>query len=1197
MTPSPFDPMTARIEKGITLIEASAGTGKTYSLSLLAVRMLAEGTVTDISRLLIVTFTNAATAELVGRIRARLRDAADVLGGALPKEEAAGMEALRERLGRRAPEASARLRTALRRFDQAAICTIHSFCEQALRHSAFESGAPFETQFLEMEEELLEEAAADFWRQWCLTKELPAALAAIGHLDRAACLAVFRARRRAPEDAVLLPASPALPEALRAADAALAKARAAWNAGQVASIARETAWKKEAPLSEESLAGTLADLAALAGGDTARGIAAALNCSQEAIEVARNKRTKSPAPAHPFFTACSDFAAAVARLEHSFLSEFLRSVEERFEQAKARRHVLTFDDLLRRLNRALKAPGTGARLAAALAARYEAALVDEFQDTDPVQCEIFMRALAGRPLVFVGDPKQAIYGFRGADIHAYLDAQRHAQRLFTLQRNYRSEPGMIGAVNALFGPARRPFLFEGIAFRPGQAARDFAGQGLTDATSPAPMQWWFVPPRADKRPLAKEEAETVILEALTAEVCRLLDGGARIGDRPLRAGDVAVLVRTNAQAQVVRERLRRAGVPCVVSGDASILDSREMRELELVLRAIHDPQDGPIQRAALATETWGLDAEAIRRLAEDDAETQRRTDALALLRDTWQREGFMPMIERFFAQEGVRARLLAFEDGERRLTNLLHAAELLHRAVEDERLSPEGLFTWVARAREGGLADAESAEMRLESDAEALQIVTIHKSKGLQYGVVFCPWLWDARPADTKDAFAVREGERTLFFGAAESAEKKERLPLLEAERMAEDLRLAYVAITRAIHRCYLVWGHLGHRSAHASALTYLLEQPDDAPADGPGWVETVKTFARERMDEWQADLEGRVKAAGALMQMRTIGSEAAAPRPALPPMSADALSPRLFQGDTAQLAPWIVTSYTGLVSNRHQREEPDHEDLPAARKTGDAPARGIGAFGRGPAARGRAAETGTCLHEILERCDFSRPDGGLSDPTLREMLERYDLLRPEAHAAPLEPVAVVREMLHRVADAPLDGVALAQVAPERRAAEWGFYLPLAPLVPRDLAALFARHAAEPLRRLYPPRLAQLSSHAIWGYLSGFIDLVFEHGGRWSVADWKSNDLGSAPEDYDRPALLETMCETHYVLQYHLYCAALHRHLRARLPGYDYDRAFGGVWYLFLRGLDGGGRGLWHDRPPRALIEGLSAFFEGRSAP
>ena len=1194
--PRPLDLRTVDVDKGITLVEASAGTGKTHCLTHLAVKMLAQGTVTDVSRLLVVTFTNAATAELVGRIRDRLRDAIALLSDASEADRVDDPESLRAVLSSCGPKGLDRLRQALRDFDQASVCTIHSFCETVLKRSAFESGMPFQAEFLNAENELLDEAAADFWRRRCCGVELTAALAAAGMLDREEHLAVYREFRRAPGEAVLLPQAPPLDEAVRQAERALADVRKAWKAKEVAAIAERTVWKKDQPFAEENRVKSLSDIQAALAGDVARGLTALRDCAEERINEARNK-TKCRAPlAHPFFTACSAFDAAVETLQHSVLAQFVKEVDAAFDDTKRRRHLLTFDDLLRRLDRALKDSHTGARLVTAIKLRYEAALIDEFQDTDPVQCDIFLTALKGRPLVMVGDPKQAIYRFRGADVHAYLNARNQANRVYTLQQNQRSESGMVAAVNALFSRAKRPFLFRDIDFHPVDAAGRMDATPLTGDAG-APMQWWYVPGGEDGKALSKEDAQDAILPALAAEVRRLLGGRMRIGERPLRPGDVAVLVRTNDQARAAQERLRKARIPCVVSGEASVLDSQEMNELALVLRAVHEPQDGAAVRAALATELWGLDAEAVRRTVDDDSEAQRRVDALNALRETWQREGFMPMVERFLAAENVRSRLLGYEDGERRLTNLLQAAETLHHAAEEERLSPEGLFKWLARAQSHGLPDPELAEMRLESDAEAVQIVTVHKSKGLQYGVVFCPFLWDAREPKDDDVFSVRDAQRTVCFGQGKSPDKESYLPLAEVERMAEDLRLAYVAVTRARHRCYLIWGQLGQRAAHSSALTYLLEQPDTAPGDSSAWVDVVKAHAKGRMDWWLDDLNDLANANGKLMQVREIAGAIPAPKPLAARVETPELKPREFTADVARLTPWVMTSYTGLVMGRHHREEPDYAD-PGAR-TAASRGEGFLAFGQGPVARGRAAETGVCLHELFERCDFAAADGGLSDDALRETLQRYDLLRPEAHSAKIDPVAVVRDLLRRTSSVPLPGggFRLSGVARERRAPEWPFYLPLAPVAPRDLAAIFARYAAAPLRTDYAARLEELSSRTVHGYLNGFIDLVFEQDGRWGLIDWKSNHLGAQPSAYETPALVGVMCDEHYVLQYHLYCAALHRHLRARLPGYDYDRCFGGAWYLFLRGLDGAGRGVWHDRPPRALIEALSALFDRRGAP
>ncbi|MEL6616830.1 MAG: 3'-5' exonuclease, partial [Bacteroidota bacterium] len=446
------------------------------------------------------------------------------------------------------------------------------------------------------------------------------------------------------------------------------------------------------------------------------------------------------------------------------------------------------------------------------------------------------------PLFFIGDPKQAIYAFRGADVFAYLEARADADRRLTLGTNYRSAPDLVRAVNALFsrlGPDGRPFVYDGIPFEP--VAANATEPGIRGVSPEAPFVWWAADDleRGRGSIVTKGVAREAVVEATVTEICRLLnDERAEIRDRRtglwrrLEAGDLAVLVRKNAQAHDLQERLRYAGVVAVVGKGDDIRQSREMDEIERVLRAMARPTDTRRVRAALATEMWGWTAadlaEASGDAPEADARLLKVMEGLRKDRALWRRRGVFGALTEWVRREGVRQRLHHYTDRERRLTNLRHCMELLHEAETTEDRSVDELLHWVRTRDERTFAERQRVEMRLESDDHAVQLVTMHNAKGLEYPVVFAPFVWDEKDKETWfGTFEPRPPVAHVASGGAVydlgSEAQEAHRALADAERLAESLRLTYVAMTRARERLYVAWGPLS--GGHVSGLGHLLRR------------------------------------------------------------------------------------------------------------------------------------------------------------------------------------------------------------------------------------------------------------------------------------------------------------------------------------------------------------------------------------
>ncbi|MBK9362077.1 MAG: exodeoxyribonuclease V subunit beta [Rubrivivax sp.] len=1200
MITQPLDVFHDPLE-GTTLIEASAGTGKTWNLCALVLRLLLERGLA-LAQVLVVTFTKAATAELRERIRARLVDVLDGLhGGPMAQDPfvAGLLGALRGR-GLADEDMAKRLQVALQTFDEASIFTIHGFCQRALSDTPFAAALPMSTELLADDGELQLQVVNDFWRRRLAGDTLDPALAAllVARGDTPARWAALLKRQVGkPLSRTIWPAD--VPPAADGAALvqAFAEVQALWAAGRQAIVARV----REA-LPRLNARSHHAESLATAAQGWDRLLAAADAASADygldkldlltAPRLQPKKGLAPPAP-HPFFETAATLLAlqaqqadALAAQRLALLRELLTDGPVALRALKRERRVVAFDDLLHDLQARLTGAG-GAALAQALRARWPVALIDEFQDTDPLQWAIFhtLHGEAGAPLFLLGDPKQAIYSFRHADLHTYLQARRSATATRSLAENQRSTADLLVGLNAIFGAHARGFLLEGLDHPPAVAGARPRPVLIDRSAARAPLQLWQLPPGADGGSPTKAEARRAAAHAVAGEVARLLAAARRdevtLDGRPLAAGDIAVLVRSHAQGAAMRQALAAQGVGSIELSQADVHRSVDAEELERVLAAMLAPTREPTLRAALATELMGLDATTIDALAQHEATLLAHVTRFAGYRDTWLQRGVGPMLRRWLQQEAVAPRLLQRPDGERRLTNVLHLAERLQEAAA-QHAAPEALLRWLQQQRVAG-GGGDAAQLRLESDRDLVPIVTIHKSKGLEYPLVFCPFLWDGHPgpADAlSDGFEYHddEGRPVIDFrpGKLPAVVKAQR----DLERAAEHARLVYVALTRAVQRCVLVVGPYVTRKSASEAgrapLNWLVAGAGRDPA----------TLARQPLapDAITAAWAALAAAQAPQVDLQPLPLQ---PVPPLPPQGPAPEALAALPAPPPVATAWWVGSYSSLVRGlRHEGAARDHDDTLApdeavAGAAAAAPADDddILAFPRGPAA-------GECLHAVFEQADFADP--ATWPDAVAQALRRH----PQPPAAADETLRRPRRLLRLLGDVlhtPLQpGLQLHTVPATRRLVEWEFNLPVARLAASALAATLHAHGmAAPV-----PGFATLR-----GYLRGFIDLVFEHQGRWYIVDWKSNHLGHTAADYAAPGLARAMAEHGYELQALLYAVALHRHLGRRLAGYDFDRHVGGVLMLFVRGVrpgwvDGQGRpcGVHAVRPTRALIEDLSAL-------
>ncbi|MHC1742297.1 MAG: exodeoxyribonuclease V subunit beta [Syntrophobacteraceae bacterium] len=1228
---------------GVNLIEASAGTGKTYTLAALYLRFVLEQELHP-EAILVVTFTEAATRELRDRIRRRLREALNALAAGTSSDPFLDGLAARQTGGGKATEL---LTTALRDFDQSAIFTIHGFCRRVLQENAFESGSLFDTELITDQDALKREVIEDFWR-----KELyGASPLVVYHLLKSGlsphALVRSYARGVMASEIAILPrvARPSLEE-LRRLEDTLTKS--------VLRLVDD--WPDQRSTVRELL--LHASLHATYYGskdkhDPSRGMTAreatvfgffeemdgyveshpsemplplpdAFRFFTTSEIIARTTGKPKVPPAHDLFDLCEIIRAASDGIRDwalqylSFLKvEAFHVLNRDLPDRKRQRNVQHFDDLLLRVAQGLKETG-GDELASAVRKRYRVALIDEFQDTDVVQYAIFS-TLFGTPdrsLFLIGDPKQAIYAFRGADVFAYMEAARRAQNAYTLSTNRRSEAGLIAGVNTLFVGHPHAFVYPEIAFRPAAPPPDRIPDPLMiEGSTACPVEiWYFEDPAAPettektgrKSPAGfnRRDAEELIVRAVSTEITRLLrlsaDGMASIAGRPVRESDLAVLVRRRSEAQKVQRALARLRIPSVLHSEDDVFESPEAAEMHRLMAGIAEPHRERLVRGALATQLLGVNGATLFTLTTDDSLWEAWLLKFAEWLKLWQDHGFMRMFRQLMVEQKVRGRLVSLSGGERRITNVLHIVEILHQQSLELGLGPAELVKWIADRRNPDIERSEIHPLRLESDENAVRIVTIHKSKGLQYPIVFCPFCWGASDLhDPKGGFSFhdeRDRRRlTLCFDAAEI----EARAMAEKESLAENVRLLYVALTRAQKRAYLVHGSFS--GVETSSLAYLFHTLDSK--DGPpGSLNDLRSLCaalprEERIDQLRAIAE---RSGGTVQLVLNPPGQPEEYRARAD--SRESLRCRKFRGHIDRT--WRVSSFSSLTSGSlTEGELPDRDSLtPDVQPTAPAaPSDDIEQERLDIFTFPAGTRSGLLIHSVLEQLDFANPDPSVLRHLIVRKCAEYGFASKwhETLSSAIQNLLSVR-LGYGGASFPLSRVGLPD-----RLTELEFTYPLARLDQEELASVLARHASAATADADSGSASPLSAHGrlswsrlqfqpVTGFMKGFMDLVFRFEDRFYLIDWKTNYLGDQLRSYDRSSMEAAMHHSHYHLQALLYTVALDRYFSLRLPGYNYEAHFGEVYYLFVRGIDPGGSdasGVYSLRPPRELIRELNGLF------
>ena len=1144
-------------------------------------------------QILVVTYTEAATQELRARIRTRIREALEVMEGGDTQD--AFLEELYEKVSQTSLK---RMRDLLERalgaFDTASIFTIHGFCLRALQDNAFESGSLYDTELVTDQTELLRDIVEDFWRMHFFREPAPL----LGYTLR---------NRHSPETFISLLKNlhagtgvKVIPEFSdeeiltldKECCSAYAAASALWQ-HERESITELVRTDKGLKRAQETYRADLLEPlfaemdAFVAAGNPYDLFAGFQKFTTSAIS--EGTKLKNTPPAHPLFGSCQRLLDAVQSRFLALKAELVRFYRKSLPLRKRASNVRFFDDLLEDLYRALLSDGGGSTLAGLLRARYRAALIDEFQDTDPVQYEIFRTIYAGSdlPLFLIGDPKQAIYSFRGADIFAYMRAARDVseERRFTLTDNWRSAPSLLKAFNTLFDNDKRPFLYDEILYHPLAAGnRELNDSG--EVSESEPMQLWFMDSSDEKSGmLTVEDAGAFASKAVAGEIVRLLqDDQTIVGGKPLTAGDIAVIVRTHRQAAMMLNALSARGIAGVMRSDKSIFVTREAEEMRILLSALGDPSSEPKVRAALVTDILGRSGNDIATLLDNEESWTECLRSFRHYHELWLQRGSMVMSCELMAKEGVRGRLLGYPDGDRRLTNILHCFELLHQEEHKRGVGLEGLITWFSE-RLGAEDEQEEHQIRLETDDAAVKVVTIHVSKGLEYPVVFCPFLWGG--VHHKGEVVMFHNEQWQFVKDFGSSDLERHRSRAGKESLAESLRLLYVALTRAKYRCYLFSGKTRAESTPINYLFHASSEIRDSENPSTAMLGEMKAMTAGTMAEQLKMIAER--SAGTIgfsrMSRADIERDAAHSRKRVP-CCIETLNVRRFTGtlDTT----WCVSSFTSF--SRHESgaehwstELPDRDEQRVAgiSEITEVNKESIFAFPKG-------AQAGIFMHGIFEKLNFASPSEKEIQELVKQGLERYNY-KPEWETH-------ITGMVHNVLSTPLfsrnGGIfTLGNLKPKSWSTELEFFFPLKFINSLRLGELLAHHGVLPGGIDLAMVAEALHFKPVKGMVMGFMDMVFEADGRFYLLDWKSNYLGNSSDDYAQACMTEAMQSNLYPLQYLLYTVALNRYLSLRVSDYRYSTHFGGVMYVFLRGVSsayGEQRGFFRDLPPEGLIESLT---------
>jgi exodeoxyribonuclease V beta subunit len=1192
---------------GVRLIEASAGTGKTYTITSLYLRLIIGHECKALSpeQILVVTFTKAATEELRDRIRKRIKMALSELDK--PVSSDVVIESIRNDLtAEQVINAKQRLKDALQLMDLAAIYTIHGFAQKLLRQYAVEANVSNEFELIINETDILIQAVQDVWRssvypltgetlslvlnQWkspdVLLKDTRNLLyknveyhlghdfSEGAHDYEKASVQYFQAVSELKQEWVV--SSAGFISDIRSNK----DLNGTFGKGLDAKIKNVELFVSGQKVKSKDLDNALNSF-------TKQGLLKSVKKNGEPIE---HKLSGA-------FQLVCDYLGPYEKAKsleiRKWRISFIKKIKQRLQFLKDQKQLVATDDLLNKLGSALELHDD-TLLADPVRNMFPVAMVDEFQDTDAVQYQVFRKLYVessqipadsgdndglvksqknNLALFMIGDPKQAIYKFRGADIFTYIQAKQEVTKSYSLDTNYRSSAPMVAAVNTLFTQHTTPFIYDQDIPFVSVAAKDDAARLWLSGVEDKAVSWQYV--NTEQREFTKkDEVIECFAQECAEQVAQLLSHPKaelkdKNGSKTVLAKDMAILVRSGRQAQVVKNALNERGVGCVYVGQDNVFESHEAQGLLMLMQAVHALSERKY-RNAIAHPIWQLSLTELEANLLDEDLWEQQLEQLYKAHEIWLKQGIMPMVMFWMHERALPQAWLDNVNGERILTNMMHLAELLQDATSEVQ-GMQGLMTWFdQQVMDSLLGDGEQKQLRLESDANLVQIVTIHKSKGLEYPIVFLPYCWSG--TESKDEVFYDQENEQLRCDLADDY-KVQRIQ----EGLAEEIRLLYVGLTRAASKCYLAMPSFTtnkkafrlNKAIKDSALNHLLFESNHSETDVWQHLSDLCNQSGSEVFDMAPLLETCT---------RVSAKE-----------QAESLAAMNYTGHIKR--DWQLSSFSSLVRDHHapqtarfnlddevaQTSDQSSANVDAAASSNDVDFTDVENQFTFP----RGAHAGNFLHTLLEEVDFTCLPDNL-DSLITDLLVRFGIDD--------KWLQVVKNWLDEILSSPLShpDLSLSQLSDDLKQVEMEFYFPISRLPSAAFNNLVNQHAV-----LECP-VSDVEFYTIKGMMKGFIDLTFCWNDQYFILDYKSNHLGNDLDCYQQPALHEAMGSHRYDIQLILYTLALHRLLKLRIPNYEYEQHIGGGYYLFLRGLNADNHnGQFFHKPSKDLIFALDDLISG----
>ncbi len=1147
---------------GLNLVEAGAGTGKTYNITCLYVRAILEQHLLP-KNILVLTYTEAATAELRSRIRSRILECIEALKGHSDKPD----EFLNQIQQTYNKSDINHLKNALFSFDEAAVFTIHGFCQKLLREQSLAFGVQPDFQIIKDNFELVQDSVDDYWRD--IVSEYSASEVMRSFLNYLIEEKINPDTLKVlVEELISKPYAKVLPgklseEEFRAGTEEIAEAlsdiRSRWNNDKddlkdviFGGELNRVSYKPEAfkVFWEELISWIESPHVYFSGFNKLE------HFGKSKIERAAKKNSRVDAP--PICELIDTYLLKIRTsetLKGNFLIQATEEIQVRINEKKNKNGVLGFDDLLQIVETNL----TGS-LSKQISSQYPVALVDEFQDTDPIQYSIFRQIYSKTKasLFMIGDPKQAIYSFRGADLFTYFKATKDvdAANRFSLDKNYRSSKSLIEAVNVLFNRHNDPFVFEVPEFRNGEyPEKKETPEFLKDGIAQIPFS--FIDCNADQKNM--DELRTIVCEYVAKQVSTLLHQNYSIGEEKVKPGDIAILVRKKSEANLVKRVLKKFGIRGAMQSNESMYSTLVCEELKLILKAIADTGNHDLIRTALATTLIGFAGADIINLNTDEGKWGKILAVFHEAGEEWKTKGILVAFNKLDSFFGISLNLSKLQDADRMLTDLAHLQELLAAEERKRRLLPNGLIRFLYRKINSDVTPEDEERIRLESDNELVTINTLHSSKGLEYPITFIPFIWDS--FDTSYNWGLKSlqyhnKQGNLLIDVAPKYNKEGREQAVK-EELGDAMRLLYVALTRAKSACFVPF--VRYKSLNRSTMGALLCGTDAvlnrSPDIGTQTISELESIAgsnRNIIHHTAADLD--------------LTEEVVSFHDSFDEVKLCVNS--FSRNDLNRFSRTV--SFSSLIKGAESSESGKDYDFEMASSSFDGENETYSAF-----SFPKGAGVGTLIHNIFELIDFKEP-AGLADIVYTQ-LEKAGINHKWQ--------AFLKQWVADCLEHKLFGeFSLSKLEPAKVLKEMEFHFPIKGISLDNLLSIVRGSKYT----------KQVPAVEINGFMKGFIDLIFEHNGKFYILDYKSNYLGDASADYTVEKLTDKIRSSRFDLQYHIYVVALKKYLSQRIPDFDYNTQFGGVIYFFIRGIEkgGAGSGVFFDCPKKEVIESIEQAME-----